>query len=86
VCFIQYLHQYLKMRGPFMIVAPLATIGHWKREVNNPKLSDFFADFDVFLFSDVLFRVFCCTARSSRGQICVCASTMTPTRAIRRVP
>ncbi len=24
-----------KIRGPFLVIAPLSTIGHWKREVEN---------------------------------------------------
>ena len=30
--FIQYLHQFMQMRGPFLIVVPLSTIAHWQRE------------------------------------------------------
>ncbi len=29
LCFLAYLQRHLRVRGPFLIVAPLATIGHW---------------------------------------------------------
>jgi chromodomain-helicase-DNA-binding protein 7 len=32
---LEYLHQVVGNRGPFLIVAPLSTIGHWRREVEN---------------------------------------------------
>jgi len=32
VTFIDYLHKNQKIRGPYLIVAPLSTLGHWERE------------------------------------------------------
>eukprot|EP00479_Gromia_sphaerica_P005762 TRINITY_DN16852_c0_g1_i1.p1 TRINITY_DN16852_c0_g1~~TRINITY_DN16852_c0_g1_i1.p1 ORF type:complete len:79 (+),score=12.46 TRINITY_DN16852_c0_g1_i1:328-564(+) len=31
--FLYHLYRFNRIRGPFLIVAPLSTIGHWKREI-----------------------------------------------------
>lgn len=30
---LEYQRQLLKLRGPFLVVAPLTTLGHWQREI-----------------------------------------------------
>lgn len=30
---LQYLRQYCGNPGPFLVVAPLTTLGHWQREI-----------------------------------------------------
>eukprot|EP00590_Aulacoseira_subarctica_P008985 CAMPEP_0172436642 /NCGR_PEP_ID=MMETSP1064-20121228/71832_1 /TAXON_ID=202472 /ORGANISM="Aulacoseira subarctica , Strain CCAP 1002/5" /LENGTH=1684 /DNA_ID=CAMNT_0013185059 /DNA_START=511 /DNA_END=5562 /DNA_ORIENTATION=- len=32
VCYIEHLHRVEKVRGPFLIVVPLSTVEHWRRE------------------------------------------------------
>lgn len=32
IAFLNYLYTVENMRGPFIVVAPLSTIGHWQRE------------------------------------------------------
>jgi chromodomain-helicase-DNA-binding protein 7 len=31
VAFLNHLHNYEHFRGPFLIIAPLSTLDHWKR-------------------------------------------------------
>lgn len=35
VSILEFLHRIHKIRGPFLIIAPLSTIPHWKREFEN---------------------------------------------------
>jgi len=35
VSIIDFLHRKRGMRGPFLVVAPLSTLPHWKREFEN---------------------------------------------------
>jgi SNF2 family DNA or RNA helicase len=33
IAVLAWLRQYAKAAGPFLVVAPLTTLGHWQREV-----------------------------------------------------
>jgi hypothetical protein len=35
VSFLEHLYETEKIRGPFLVVVPLSTIGHWKNEFDN---------------------------------------------------
>merc|ERR1719471_2295137 len=46
VSFLEHLVRVNKVRGPFLIVAPLSTLGHWKREVEG------WTDLNVVVYHD----------------------------------
>jgi SNF2 family DNA or RNA helicase len=35
VAFLNFLYSFMNMKGPFLIIAPLSTLEHWKRSVEN---------------------------------------------------
>lgn len=46
VSYLHHLNRVLQSRGPFLIVAPLSTISHWKREIEG------WTDFNVVVYHD----------------------------------